>query len=163
MSTGTWWHRTLIYLGLKEEPEEGYDDDPDEGVRPVRDPVPAEPEPDGRGDVTVRSLRPAPTGGGRAQSARAALVEIRGFDDVESIGARFRMGQAVLFDAAASDSATARRVLDFVSGMTYVSRGTLHKVGGRAFLLVPDGVRVAEDERRRLSGLGYRIPAGSDA
>lgn len=162
MSTATWWHRTLIYLGLKEEPEEGYDLPADLGEGGRR--APAESVADGRrGDVTVRPLRPAPVGGERAPSARAALVEVRVFDDVEAVGARFRTGQAVLFDAAGSDSATARRVLDFVSGMTYVSRGSLNKVGGRAFLLVPDGVHVPEDERRRLSGLGYRLPAGSDA
>jgi cell division inhibitor SepF len=163
MSTATWWHRTLIYLGLKEEPEEGYGDPPDESAG-AGSQVAAQPEPDGRrGDVTVRPLRPAPVGGERPPSVRAAVVEVRVFDDVEAIGSRFRTGQAVLFDAAGSDSATARRVLDFVSGMTYVSRGSLNKVGGRAFLLVPDGVHVPDDERRRLSGLGYRLPAGSDA
>lgn len=161
MSTATWWHRTLVYLGLKEEPEEGYDDLPEDADGDGRA---TGLEADGRrGDVTVRPLRPAPGGGERAPGARAALVEVRVFDDAEAIGARFRTGQAVLFDAAGSDSATARRVLDFVSGMTYVSRGSLSKVGGRAFLLVPDGVHVPEDERRRLSGLGYRVPAGSDA
>ncbi len=162
MSAGTWWHRTLVYLGLKEEPEEGYGlpEEDDETADSVATPQPG--AGDRRGDVTVRSLRPAP-GSGDRPSVRAAVVEVRAFDDVESVGARFRTGQAVLFDAAGSDSATARRVLDFVSGMTYLSRGSLHKVGGRAFLLVPDGVDVPDDERRRLAGLGYRMPAGSDA
>lgn len=162
MSSGTWWHRTLVYLGLKEEPEEGYDELPEDVGAPEPAAVVAGSEPDRHGDVTVRSLRPA-SAGDRVPGTRAAIVEVHAFEDVESVGARFRTGQAVLFDAAGSDGATARRVLDFVSGMTYVSRGSLDKVGGRAFLLVPDGVQVPDDERRRLSGLGYRVPAGSEA
>ena len=162
MSSGTWWHRTLIYLGLKEEPEDAYDEAfehagyaPDNGAAPVDD--------GGRGDVTVRPLRPAPApaDAGAGNGARVAVVEIADFEDAESVGARYRTGQPVVFDASAADASTARRVVDFVSGMTYVSRGSLEKVGSRAFLLVPDGVQVAEDERRRLAGLGYRLTSGS--
>jgi cell division inhibitor SepF len=166
MSSGTWWHRTLVYLGLKEEPEEGYDELPEGYAALDHDEVARDFDPRARGgDVTVRPLRPA--GGAdvaeRAPSVRAAIVEIRGFEDVESVGARYRTGQPVLFDAGTADGATARRVLDFVSGMTYLSRGDLAKVGSRAFLLVPDGVALPDDERRRLAGLGYRVGPGSEA
>lgn len=165
MSSASWWHRTLVYLGLKEEPEDAYDE-----VAAYGDAMPSEDfavhGSDRRGDVTVRPLRPAdegPPGAEPAPSARAAVVEVDAFEDVESVGARYRTGQPVVLDAGGSDAATARRVLDFVSGMTYVSRGSLTKVGGRAFLLVPDGVRVPEDEQRRLAGLGYRLPSGNGA
>lgn len=164
MSSETWWHRTLVYLGLKEEPEDAYDEafEYSAGVDD-RGPVGA-PAERGDSDVRVRPLRPAPgpEGAGAASSVRAAVVEIAGFEDVESVGARYRTGQPVVFDASAADAATARRVVDFVSGMTYVSRGSLDKVGTRAFLLVPDGVRLPEDEQRRLAGLGYRVATGSE-
>ena len=167
MSSGTWWHRTLVYLGLKEEPEEAYDEAYEyPGHAPdgasVGGPIDRD-----RSDVTVRPLRPAPgpgdTGAGAGPSVRAAVVEIGDFEDVESVGARYRTGQPVVFDASSADPATARRVVDFVSGMTYVSRGSLDKVASRAFLLVPDGVRLPDDERRRLAGLGYRVTTGSGA
>jgi len=54
-------------------------------------------------------------------------------------------------------------VVDFVSGLTYASHGKLTKVGRRAFLLVPDGVELPEDDQRRLGDLGYRVTAGSEA
>ncbi|HSK22364.1 MAG TPA: cell division protein SepF [Egicoccus sp.] len=191
MSSGM-WNRTLIYLGLKEEPEEDYEmaapegategaperfvpeDDPhaehaaprpaagrprggaeDETVRPLR----------GDGDVRVRPVSTLAPGSGRqaaSQSGRAAVVEIAGFDDVPAIGSRYRTGQAVLFDLSGADAAEARRVVDFVSGLTYALRGKLTKVGGRAFLLVPDGVHLPAEERRRLDDLGYRISAGAE-
>ncbi len=165
MSSDSWWNRTLVYLGLKEEPEDAYD----EGVGSAtgseeRASVGGLATERSRGDVTVRQLRPTPGAdeAGIPASPRAAVVEIGDFEDVESVGARYRTGQPVVFDASTADPSTARRVVDFVSGMTYVSRGSLSKVGSRAFLLVPDGVHLPDDERRRLAGLGYRV-TGSDA
>jgi cell division inhibitor SepF len=191
------WNRTLIYLGLKEEPEEDFEmvgpGGPNEMVAPAgtNDGTPgrfvpeddphaehAAPRPSsgrthgddgtvrplrgaGDGDVRVRPISMSPTGTG-TQSGRAAVVEIAGFDDVPAIGSRYRTGQAVLFDLARADAAEARRVVDFVSGLTYASRGRLTKVGNRAFLLVPDGVHLPAEERRRLDDLGYRISAGAE-
>jgi cell division inhibitor SepF len=166
------WNRTLVYLGLREEPDEDYDglperfdpeDDPYAEHAPERpadrprrrsEPAPVDDEP--RGSSNVRPLRDphvreVPAG------ARAAVVEVAEFDDVEAIGARYRTGQPVLFDVSRADAATGRRVVDFVSGLTYASRGQLQKVGSRAFLLVPDGVELAPEEHRRLTELGYRL------
>jgi cell division inhibitor SepF len=175
------WNRTLVYLGLREEPDEAYEglperfdpeDDPhaehaperpaSRGPRHEEDPDEPEPRPrSGRGrDSNVRPLRDA--GGARdRRPARAAIVEVSSFDDAEAIGSRYRMGQPVLFDVSLADGATGRRVVDFVSGLTYALRGRLSKVGTKAFLLVPEGVELSNDERRRLGDLGYRLPEGS--
>ena len=184
--SGGIWQRTLVYLGLKEEPEDMYDELPQQFV-PVDDPhaehAPARPvdqepqRPPGQapsrpvpladepgpgnvraihGDVRMRAV-------GASTVARAAVVEIHVFDDVEEIGSRYRTGQPVLFDTAGAASEIARRVVDFVSGLTYASHGRLAKVGRRAFLLVPDGVDLPVEERQRLGDLGYRLPTGSDA
>jgi cell division inhibitor SepF len=174
VSSNGLWHRTLIYLGLKEEPEEGYDDlperfdpadDPHAEHAPPRRPA-ARPAPEVRDDeATVRPLRSGEVHVRAVPNApvvRASVVEVGGFDEVESIGARYRTGQAVLFDLQSASAADARRVVDFVSGLTYVTRGQLSKVGTRAFLLVPDGVHLPAEERRRLGDLGYRLPSRSE-
>lgn len=155
------WDRTLIYLGLKEEPEEGYDEPPERDVV-VGEAAPGDER--ARGDVKVRALRPADEAPGPEPSAgaRVAVVEVRDFEDAEAVGARYRTGQAVVFDASGAPAEIARRVLDFVSGVTYALHGTMEKVGTRAFLLVPDRVRVDEEEAQRLRGLGYRLPSGSE-
>jgi cell division inhibitor SepF len=213
------WNRTLVYLGLREEPEEMYDELPERFV-PEDDPYAAhaparvnagrdlvgagtgrvaergaaairrdeprmvreedirrrEPAPAERGiphdavtvvdddasDVSnVRPLRLGDRGGdGPAPgAARVAVVEVERFDDVEAIGARYRTGQAVLFDIVGGGAAVGRRVVDFVAGLTYASRGSLTKAGSRAFLLVPNDVVVGAAERQRLRDLGYRVPA----
>ena len=181
MSSGV-WYRTLVYLGLKEEPEPGYDepvdthhltgaaaqdraerreparfdpvDDPD--LRPRRggsDDV----EPLADGASNVRQLRGA-TGVAEPADVRLAVVEIARFDDVEDVGARYRTGAPVLFDVTGADRAEARRVIDFVAGLTYALRGRMDRVGTRAFLLVPDGVTLPSREAERLQALGYRLP-----
>jgi cell division inhibitor SepF len=195
MSRGI-WHGTLVYLGLKEEPEEGYDELPERFV-PEDDPhaehAPARPTPlhePSRASVTRSSAQPSGSSSASVTSSaaaapanvhalhpdvhvravasspvvRAAIVEIATFDDVEAVGSRYRTGQPVLFDLGAAPSPTARRVVDFVSGLTYASHGKLTKVGRRAFLLVPDGVELPADDQRRLHDLGYRLAStGSEA
>lgn len=161
------WNRTLVYLGLREEPEEMYDEAPELGSAPTgRDARPADGAPvppvAGGGEDNVRPLRSDVLVRSAPAVQRTAVVNVRAFDDVEAVGARYRSGQAVLFDAGQADAATARRVLDFVSGLTYALRGGLEKVGSRAFLLVPDGSEISDDERRRLGDLGYRLLTGSD-
>lgn len=185
MSSGM-WYRTLVYLGLKEEPEAGYDDLPERQV--AADPVPGRAggssrrvadeharfdpvdDPDLRlhrgspaeaddGGSNVRQLRGA-TPAVAPADVRLAVVEIAAFDDVEQVGSRYRAGHPVLFDVSGADRAAARRVIDFVAGLTYASRGRMDRVGTRAFLLVPDGVVLPEHEEQRLSALGYRLPGG---
>ena len=211
------WNRTLVYLGLREEPEEMYDEGPERfdpehdphaehaperprssrtlvganavpsandgrggrtpgsddrnpsgAARGDRDPAdPGQPR-EGSGDSNVRALRTGDphvrsVAGGSSRAARVALVEVQAFEDVEAIGSRFRTGQPVLFDIIPGDRTMGQRVVDFVSGLTYASRGRLTKVGARAFLLVPDGVLLDDDEQRRLRGLGYRLPVAHDA
>lgn len=189
MSSGM-WYRTLVYLGLKEEPEEGYDDLPerpgngngngddrdhdrvvhqrfDPGDDPDLDPA----RRTGRDDTTertraadrhenVRPLRIADASGARSRggAVRVAVIDLARFEDVEEVGSRYRTGQPVLFDVSGTDGASARRVVDFVSGLTYALRGRMSKVGAKAFLLVPDEVALPDDELERLTTLGYRVP-----
>ena len=173
------WRKTLVYLGLVEEPD-GVDEEyaamnaaadaaaPPPPQRPVAlAPVPAaapDPAPPRR-DPTVRPLhgvddashvRPL-TGA----AARVAMIHVTAFDDARDIGDRYRSGQPVLIDVTSVDSRTARRVLDFAGGVTFALRGRIAPAGERAYLLLQEGVDVTPDERRRLAGFGYRVDAAA--
>lgn len=163
MSGGV-WRKTLVYLGLVEEPDE-YDELPE---RPRTEEPAAASEPsvdDGGRPANVTTLRVPEPGAphvrqmGSEEVLRTTVLEIESFDDVEVIGARYRQGQPVLFDLRSVEAGEARRVIDFVSGVTYALRGRLSKVGGRAFLLVPEGIELPPEERRRLDNLGYGVEA----
>lgn len=161
MSGGV-WRKTLVYLGLVEEPEE-HDELPehfDVGER-------AAPERGGRerGPAKVTALRVPEPGAAHVRAmasgdlVRVSIVEVREFEDCEVIGSRYRGGQPVIFDLSGVDPATARRVLDFVSGTTYALRGRLRRAGDRAFLLLPDDAHLPPEEARRLAAMGYGVEA----
>lgn len=151
------WRKTLVYLGLVEEPEE-HDELPqrfDDRRRAPEQPSRAEPDPvrplrlQEPGSPHVRAMQPD-------AATRTAVVDVASFDDCERIGTRYRSGNPVVFDLSEVDRDLGRRVLDFVSGVTFALRGSLTKVGSRAFLLVPDGVEISAEDRRRLESLGFR-------
>lgn len=157
MSSNGVWQKALVYLGLWEEHEaEPYDD-----IQPR--------ETDDRATESHGNVRPLrladrqDEGGSvvRLDVARTTVVEVASFEDCEQVGRAYREGLPVLFDLAAVDRTTARRVIDFVSGMTYARHGKLVKVASRAFLLTPEGVQVTSDERLRLEARGYRLADGA--
>ncbi len=159
------WRKTLVYLGLVEEPEE-HDELPERmsDPRPRANPRTVD-EPQVTADeaTNVRRLqrmsepgaahvRPMAAGMG----ARVQVVAVSTFDEgAAEIGRQYRMGSPVLFDMTDADGPTARRVLDFVSGVTFALRGRMSKMAARAFLIVPEGVELPTAERERLAGLGY--------
>ena len=156
------WSRTLVYLGLREEPEDAVaaygvaEDAPhvEETSRTIAGVPPAAasaPRP-----AEVSNVRPLRTSLDLA-GERVTVVHVRVFDDVEVIGSRYRNRQPVLFDVSSCSREVARRSVDFVSGLTFVSRGSLRRTAPRAFLLVPEGVDIPLDERRRLAQLGYDV------
>lgn len=129
------------------EPDDGYEDDNYEDERAVSP----------RRTVGVRddsSVHVRPVGGNRqAPTVRplpvnvAEPVTIRPtrFDQAKEIADHYRDGQPVIMNLGSADADTARRLLDFVSGLVYVSSGVLEKVAAGVFLIKPQGARVARD------------------
>lgn len=179
MDTSNLWRKTLVYLGLVEEPEEH---DEYERTRSQRENPRAERARASESREPRRSRRTGRTGRDRddqvrplrrpaerpahvrpvdSGAVRVAIVRATTFDDAETVGERYRTGQPVLVDLGDVDTSTGRRLLDFVSGVTYALRGRIVPAGGRAFLLLPDQVEVAADERRRLADLGYHLQSAT--
>jgi cell division inhibitor SepF len=129
-------------------------------VQALRD-VPAEPVPSipGVEEGNVRRLRAQREGHVRdlPPEVRVGVVRPTEFDDAEAVGERYRAGKPVLLDLGDVDAALGRRLLDFVSGTIFALEGSIQPAGRRAFLLMPEGVAVSAEERRRLSELGYTV------
>lgn len=164
------WARTLVYLGLREEDDDAVDWQVLEDAAANPSAVPAAAGAAaaraGAGMTPERAARPSADAPSNVRplrtsmdvsSERVTVVHVRVFDDVETIGSRYRLRHPVLFDVSACTRDVARRTVDFVSGLTYASRGTLRRTAPRAFLLVPEGIDLALDERRRLTQLGYDV------
>ena len=159
------WRKTLVYLGLVEEPDEDLLDRPSTAEpAPLVTPSAASEVAPMREPSNVTPLRPVEPGGPHVRpvqgfGGRVTVVRAVTFDDAQDVGARYRSGQPVLLDLGSVDPRVGRRLLDFVSGMIYALRGDISAVGGKAFLLVPEGTDVTAEERRRLAELGYRSNA----
>lgn len=162
------WHKTLVYLGLVEEPEE-YDE---HQVRALEEEAPPRQERPRRESPTARREREEP-GNVRhlhasddrqthvrladREASRVTIVRAVSFDDAEQVGQRFRTGNAVLLDLGEADNRTGRRMLDFVGGVIFALRGRILPAGERAFLLMHEGSELAREELRRLEDLGYPV------
>ncbi len=167
------WERTLVYLGLREEPEDHVEWD----VLESADAASVPSRPTGRPVVRPPDASPAPVAGVRplrgvpAQAAspaprdpdRVAVVQVRVFDDVEAVGQNHRAGRPVLFDVSGCERPVDRRVIDFVSGVTYASGGSLRRLTRGGFLLMPAGVTLGAAERERLARLGFPVDADGGA
>lgn len=74
------------------------------------------------------------------------------FNDAQSIGDRFKKGQAVIVNLQGVDRDLRRRLVDFASGLCYALGGKMDKVATQVYLLTPADVVVsASDTRRALS------------
>lgn len=163
------WARTLVYLGLREEPEDHIEWDvlaaadaaQEEvvAVAPARAVRPVQPPPRAAESVAdVRPLRGVPDDGAGAD--RVAVVHLRTFDDIEAAGRAHRDGRPVLLDLTGADRTDGQRAIDFLSGVLYVTEGALRRVAPGVFLLLPHGVGLSDAERTRLTRLGYAVGSG---
>lgn len=176
----TMWRKTMVYLGLVEEPDEQEEHElarregeptphqaAERRTERVERPGPSRGRPGPRREDERRpregaTIRPLHTGDSHVRqldggAVRVGIVRAATFDDAEHVGERYRAGFPVLLDLTEVDTKVGRRLLDFVSGVIYALRGRIQPAGGRAFLLIPDGVEIPSEERRRLADLGYRV------
>lgn len=160
------WRKTLVYLGLVEEPEEH---DEHEMARQERAEARQAPRPEERPDAS--KVRPIRAGEDNQTHVRpvtngpvpVTIVRPVDFEDAERVGERYRAGQPVLLDLGEVETPIARRLLDFVSGTIFALRGRISPAGTRSFLLLPEGVEVGPDDRRRLADLGYHLQSPASA
>ena len=65
------------------------------------------------------------------------LFEPRVFSDAKQIGARLLEGQAAIINFERMENQQARRIVDFLSGVTYAIGGNLKRIGEQIFLCTP--------------------------
>ena len=127
------------------EPEPVYDDqdeysDYEDPSIPVRRPARRDDSsvsvrPSGRQSTTVKPLA--------ATSVEPVTIRPIKYDEARDIADLVKSGRPVLMDIGTAEEPTARRLIDFVSGLVYGLEGTLEKVSPGVFLIKPRGVRVA--------------------
>ena len=79
-------------------------------------------------------------------TAQPYVLMPRMFDDAQQIGDRFKREQPIILNLQGLDRDTARRLLDFASGLCYARDGEMRKVANAVYMLVPANVVVRDDE-----------------
>lgn len=146
------WKKTLNYLGLVEDDEEFVEELPDVEPAPVRRmrPQPVR-EVSSEAEGVVRTISaPRP-----AASSAIHKSEPKRFNEAREVADRFKAGTAVIMNLQGTEDSTARRLVDFASGLVYGLDGKIELVANRVYLLTPADVEVSAEERERIAGGGF--------
>lgn len=146
-------HKTMVYLGLKDEGErfeDGYyhDDDPEDSydeVAPepgVQDEQSASVTPLRHGATNVRLVQNRELGSIR----RITTIHPRTYNEARVIGDSFRDGTPVIMNLSEMSDADAKRLVDFSAGLAFGLRGSIERVTAKVFLLSPQGIEVGSGE-----------------
>lgn len=71
------------------------------------------------------------------QSSKPHTVSPASFDDCKEIGDRFKAGVPVIVNLQAVERDVMRRIVDFMSGLTYGLGGEMERTADRVFLITP--------------------------
>ena len=150
-------HKTMVYLGLKDEGErfddeyyddyeaEGYDDDAPSAEVEESAPAPVTPI---RGGSNVRVVQNRELGPIR----RIMPIHPRTYNEAKAIGESFRDGTPVIMNLTEMEDADAKRLVDFAAGLAFGLRGSIERVTAKVFLLSPQGIEVGAAEATGTQG-----------
>ncbi len=144
-------HKTMVYLGLKDEGEryddeyyadaQGYDDAYAEPQEAVEEPQEASVTPL-RGGSNVRLVQNRDLGAIR----RITTIHPRTYNEARVIGESLREGTPVIMNLTEMDDKDAKRLVDFGAGLVFGLRGSIERVTAKVFLLSPLGIEVGSGE-----------------
>lgn len=81
----------------------------------------------------------------RADLSRIVTVHPTSYNDALSIGEAFRDGLPVIVNLSDMPEDEARRIIDFIAGLTFALHGFAERVTNRVFLLSPQSIEVTSD------------------
>lgn len=139
------WARVAEWLGLKEPDEFGEMRAREEAVEEISERAPRR-----RGSERERILQPVPEA-----TARVHVVEPKSFNDAEQIGSKFKNDTPVIVNLQNIERELAKRLIDFVSGLTYGLDGGIQRVAEMVFLLTPANVEVSAEDRKWMREKGF--------
>jgi cell division inhibitor SepF len=181
MAVGDLWHRTLVYFGMADDPEDledELDEEPDRRYeRERRLGASDDLERSYRERPNVRRLGPRRRDAdfddifadeprssarpmmraveSRPQPAEVHLVVPKSFNDAQQIADKFKGTVPVILNLQNAENDLAKRLIDFSSGLTYALDGGMQRVADRVFMLTPRNVEVSAEERARLLEKGF--------
>lgn len=120
--------KTLTYLGLVDPEEETYYEEPMLSITtPSR-------------KITSRSRYEEPTA-----PNQIATIHPKQYSDARIIAENYRLGIPVIIDLHQMTETSAKRLIDFCSGMVMGLEGKIERVTSKVFLLTPFGMNMMQE------------------
>ncbi len=143
--------KAAVWLGLATdheyaEAEVGADDVTEE----VLERSPQVPQP--RSVTELESRRPVAPQPRTADISRIITVHPRTYNEARTIGESFRDGVPVIMNLSDMEDVDAKRLVDFAAGLIFGLHGTIERITSKVFLLSPQNVKVAAEDKERIAG-----------
>ena len=114
--------------------------------------TPLETRRSGGGGAATATLAPPAPRPRMADVSRIITVHPRTYNEARTIGEHFRDGVPVIMNLSEMEDVDAKRLVDFAAGLIFGLRGTIERVTSKVFLLSPQNVTVAAEDKERLAG-----------
>ncbi len=88
------------------------------------------------------SSRKNKNGGNTQAQMQVVIVKPDHFDDVTMIADHLNARKSVVLNLETANRETCRRIIDFISGVTYANKGSIKKVANSTFMIVPGDVDI---------------------
>jgi cell division inhibitor SepF len=79
--------------------------------------------------------------------------------DAERAAENLKDGLPVILNLERADDELARRVVDFISGVTYALNGSYERVGDKVFLFTPSSIIIADEDEVEPTNKGLFVEA----
>ena len=89
--------------------------------------------------------------------AMSQIVHMRpySFAEAAKIGETFKEGVPIILNMSTTDQKQAQKLIDFASGMAFVTEGKLERITPRVFILIPSSVYFSEADKDQLSEIHH--------
>lgn len=99
--------------------------------------------------------------GGAGGTLELKVIRPEGYDAAPTIADHLLSGRTVVLNLEATNKETARRLIDFLSGIAYSIDGSLRRVANNTFVITPNNVDVSGDSPKG-SAAAQQPSAGAD-
>ena len=82
-------------------------------------------------------------------TTKPQLIVPASFNDAQQVADAYKDGKPVIVNMQNAERDLARRLIDFSSGLCYGLGGQMERVADQVYLLTPQDVKVADEERER--------------
>jgi cell division inhibitor SepF len=133
------WDNLKNFMGIGED---GYEDEPAEETAANNDDLYYEAPAKKKQPTIFQADRKNKNGGNTQTQMQVVIVKPDHFDDVTMIADHLNAKKSVVLNLEVANRETSRRIIDFISGVTYANKGSIRKVANSTFMIVPGDVDI---------------------